>query len=111
MTDKLFLPDEAEVQRYIDEQASSDDRLRAIELAIAVEAEIRNSKALGLILDYVQTEAAAALEELAAVSPGNTEKIMELQAIVYRARVTMRTLNLVLQKGRVAEKSLIEERG
>lgn len=104
-------PDEAEINRYIDEQSKHDDRLRAIELAIKVDTEIRNSKALGLILDYVQVEAAVALEELATVSPGNTEKIMDLQAKVYRARVTMRTLDLVLQKGRAAEKSLIDERG
>lgn len=93
----------------IEAAKARDARLRIIELAIDVEAEIQKSPTLRLLLDRARKESAAALEALATINPADTLRIIELQAAVYRARSVGRLIGEIIEAGRRAETSIRED--
>ena len=102
--DEKFLTSE-----YIERLKKQDPRINELDLMVRLETELRESLALKIVLEAASEQAAEALEELAAVAPTDTDKIIRYQAKVYRARFIARTLNNILEKGRMAEQSLNDE--
>lgn len=88
---------------------AQDDRLKVIDLAINIENELRDNIVLKLIFDAADSEAREALEALAMVDPADQQKILALQAKVYRAKFINKTLSHVLFQAKVAENSLKDE--
>ena len=101
--EKLLTPE------VIEKLKSQDPRFNDLDLMVKLEAELRDSVALKLLLEAAGEQAAAALEELAGVDPTDAKLIIRLQAKVFRARFIARTLNIFLEKGRTAEQSLNDE--
>lgn len=95
--------------KQIESLKQQDERFRDLDLRLIVEQELRSSVALQVVLKAAGEQAAEALEALAAVDPTDTQKIVRLQAAVFRARFIARTFNSVLRKGELAEQSIIDD--
>jgi hypothetical protein len=95
--------------KQIERLKQQDERFRDLDLKLVVENELRNSRALQIVLAAAGEQAAEALEALAAVDPTDTKLIIRLQATVFRARFVARTFTSVLRKGDLAEQSIQED--
>lgn len=94
---------------FLDELRGRDERIARIELGVDIENELSASKGLKLLIDLCEQQAVSALEKLATVSPSNVNEIISLQAIVYRSRFIRNTLGAVIDRGRAAQQSLIQD--
>lgn len=95
--------------KQIERLKQQDPRLRDLDLRLIVEQELISSTALQVVLQAAGEQAAEALEALASIDPTDTKKIINLQAVVQRARFIARTLNAVIRKGEQAEQSILED--
>jgi hypothetical protein len=93
----------------IERLKSRDERVAALDQALAIDTELRSSPIIRVLLEEAAKEKAAALDDLAEVSPSDTRKIIDLQAKVYFAKFIERVLMDRLRRGYVAEQSLHEE--
>ena len=74
----------------IERLKQQDERFRDLDLRLLIEKELRESVALKLIREVAGEQAEQALEALSEVDPTDTQKIIRLQATVYRARFIAR---------------------
>ena len=88
-----------------------DARIAAITDAIDVQTELRDSRALRLVMERLTVEATTAMEQFAFANPADTATIIGLQARVYCAVFLDRVLRRVQEQGRVAEQAMNEEEG
>lgn len=103
MTEPLFSAED------IERLKQRDERLRDIDLMFQIEKELRESVALSLVLEKASEDADVALEALADCDPSDVKQIIALQARIYRDRFIRRTLNMVLERGHAAERSIRED--
>lgn len=96
-------------QEYIEKRKSTDTRLKAVDVMLTIEQELRDSLALKLILAAAAEDAEKALEALATVDATDAKKILAGQARVFRARFISQTLGGLIQTGRVAEAELRQD--
>lgn len=90
-------------------QIARDKNLQAIEIAIAAQAELRDSVAIKAISNAFEEDAKAALWEFAYADPTDMKQMTNLQVRV-RAFVFMsQTLDNIRQVGRVAEDMIRED--
>lgn len=94
---------------HIERLKAQDVRFNDLDIRLKIEQELRESVALKIVLESAGEQAAEALEELAGVDPTDTNRVIRLQAKVFRARFIARTLNAVIRKGEMAEQSLNDE--
>lgn len=96
-------------EEFIERLKSRDKRWVDIEMAIKLEAELRDSLAIKLVLEHVNFEAVDALEKLASVTPNDVNAIVALQASVKRARIIGNTLEALRRRGAIAQQQIEEE--
>ncbi len=84
-------------------------RWKAIDLAIRVDEELRDSITVNLILDSLTRHSTEALEELIKVDPTDTKKVSALQSMVRCVRLIGEGLESIRQNGVLAQMSLEEE--
>lgn len=94
----------------VEQLKAADDRYSMIEGAIEIETEITNSKFWSICLTLINEDAQKALEELANVTPSDTQAIVNYQARVYRARFIRDTFEAIRRKGAAAQASLERDR-
>ncbi len=102
-------PDPLLTREYIEKRKSMDARLKAVDVMLQIEQEMRDSLALKLILAAAAEDAEKAMEDLAVCDPSDVKKIVSGQARVYRAKFIAQTLGGIIQTGRVAEQSLRQD--
>ena len=77
------------------------DLLHAMELGV----EVKSCKVLAVVIEQAEAEATAALNALAMVNPADIARILELQCIVYRARMIRATMTELYARGLQAQAS------
>jgi hypothetical protein len=93
----------------IEELKARDDRFRAVDLAIQLQAELSAGKGLRLFLDALEQDAMTAMEAFADLAITDTQQIALLQVRVRTYVMAQRTFGEVLLKGRLAEINLRNE--
>lgn len=86
-----------------------DARIALVTDTIDVQAELRDSIALKLVLRQLTNDATAAMMEFAFVDLGDHTKVMGLQARVFCMMYLDKTLRSIQERGRAAEVQLNEE--
>ena len=104
MSDEQLYPRE-----FIEELKAKEPRWREVELAAKVEAELRDSDVLKVVLTVINERAVVAMDKLVTADPTDAKLIMTLQARVQCARIIGETLEAVRQKGALAAASLVED--
>lgn len=102
-------PDPLLTQEYIERRKATDARLKAVDIMLTIQQELRDSLALKLILAAASEDAEKALEELATIDACDAKKILAGQARVHRAKFISQTLGGFIQTGRSAEQSLQQD--
>lgn len=86
-----------------------DTRFAMLAQAIDVESELQNSAVIKTMMDAVRKDADQAMEDICDISPmdhaGMMLHLVKIRTLVY----IRRTLNMVLQRGRVANQSIAAE--
>jgi len=93
-------------QELIDERKARDARFRAVDLAVEVDAELRDSVALRAVMQQVRDESREAMEEFAVCNPGDAQAVMALQAKVFRLMAMEKTFAFIDAQGRAAAASI-----
>ena len=93
-------------QELIDERKARDARFRAVDLAVEVDAELRDSLALRAVMAQVRQEAGEAMEEFAVCNPGDVQAVMALQAKVFRLMAMEKTFAFIADNGHAAAASI-----
>lgn len=88
-----------------------DLRIALVTDAIDVQAELRDSLALRLVLRRLTDDATAAMMEFAFADLGNHAKVMGLQGRVFCMMYLDKTLRDIQERGQVAEAQINEEDG
>lgn len=109
MQDVNQQPDQLLNREYIERRKALDGRLKAVDIMLQIEQEMRDSISLKMILAAAAEDAEKAMEELAEVDPTDTKKIIACQARVYRAKFISQTLGGYIQTGQLAENSLRQD--
>lgn len=106
MTEEQFI-----TQHDVDNLVKNDHtgRWKAINLAIKVDEELRDSITVSLILDALTRHSTEALEELIKVDPTDVKKVSALQSMVRCVRLIGEGLESIRQNGLLAQISLEEE--
>lgn len=86
-----------------------DKRLQALTLSIDAQHELQESRPLRVVLEHLKIDAEQAMREFAEANPADTQKIMGLQARVYRATKFVDILERIRQSGQLAQESLAED--
>lgn len=102
-------PESEITQAIVDQAKARDVRYRLVDLALELNAELRPSAPLLMVLDAIRKEAAAAIEDLITTNPHDPVRIGELQAIAYRARFIERTFAEIMTAGETAAGALHDE--
>ena len=86
----------------------SDDKLLEVaRIGDAVQRELASSVALRTILARAAQEKEDALKEFGLINPTDYEKMREIQACVWRADSMARWINIAIQRGQSAEKTIL----
>lgn len=106
MTEEQFINQE-DVDALIKRDTSG--RWKAIDLAIRVDEELRDSITVNLILDSLTRHSTEAMEELIKTDPTNASKVSALQSMVKCVRLIGEGLESIRQNGLLAQMSLEDE--
>ena len=88
-----------------------DRRIAEIAASIDVEVALQAGGPLRTVMEILRQQADQAMEDFAAVNPGDVQAVTGIQARVACFSLTLKTLNFILQRGQVAEMSLRAEDG
>lgn len=100
------MPDDTPTEELIEQIRGRDARVASIVDAIDVQSELRNSKALNLVLQQLTSDSTQAMNEFAFVNPDDRRAVAGLQARVYCIVYLDRVLRAIQQKGQLAEQDL-----
>lgn len=84
-------------------------RVDAVLLGNEVILGLEEGKSLRLVMERMREEADKAMTEFAYANLSDIKALQDLQARVYRFRVTFETLDAIVQRGGAAEQSLRDE--
>jgi hypothetical protein len=90
----------------LDQLRKRDVRIRALDTALLVEQENRESKTLNLVMAKIEEDVADAMEEFADANPSDILAIAALQARVHRLVYLRRTIDFIRDRGITAAESL-----
>lgn len=93
----------------IEERKQHDARIRIIEEGFAISAEMRDSPTIRYLLRRITTDADNAMEELAEISPLNSEAISALLVRIRAYVYIRRSLLEIKQRAEVAAQSVEQE--
>lgn len=93
----------------LDRIKARDVRFRHLELGIEVEAGLRDSGPLQVMMERLRSDADAAMIEFATANPADTQTMIGLQARVFRFTYLLETLNGIVAAGHYAEAALTAE--
>lgn len=86
-----------------------DNRFRQLDLGIEVEAGLRDSRPLQVLMERLRADADRAMVDFATANPADIHLITGLQARVFRFSFALETLSEIIAAGRYAETALTAE--
>jgi hypothetical protein len=96
-------------QQQIEDLKARDVRIRALDTALLVEQELRDSKTLHLLMQAIEDDATDAMNEFADANPYDAMAIGALQARMHRLVYLRRTIAMIRQAGDAASAALQAE--
>lgn len=88
---------------------AADSRFARISRAIAIETDLRDNESIKAIMEAVWRDSVQAMEELSETSPADLKEISLLLVKIRTQVYIRRTLNVILNQGRAAEESVLNE--
>lgn len=104
-------PQELSNDEILAQVRGRDARVAAVVDAIDIQGELRNSRALAMVLEQLTRDSTQAMNEFAFVNPDDRRAVMGLQARVYSIVYLDQVLRNIQQKGQLAEQDLRAEDG
>ena len=86
-----------------------DVRIRALDTALLVDRELRESKTLNLIVAAIEDDVTEAMHQFADVNPSDIVAVSALQARVHRLVYFKRTIAFIRSSGEIAADALQTE--